>query len=199
MVTVRSRKGVWPFHLNGATILKHTDLAALASPSLFRMTQIISVCFNMIAHIGLLGLPLLATAPQFPVNPHLWSGKDPHRPDLLGSVILGEGLCGLDLPHLRLFIKLLVGWLMGLEPTTTGITILGSTIELQPPLTILKHTYLGRTEILARLVFLDIEIILITVACLFRHIPTQLLRIRSWRYSPCFVWATSATRHLHSY
>ena len=57
--------------------------------------------FNMIAHIGL-GLPLLATAPQFPVNPHLWSGKDPHRPDLLGSVILGEGLCGLDLPHLRL-------------------------------------------------------------------------------------------------
>ena len=46
--------------------------------------------------------PLLATAPQFPVNPHLWSGKDPHRPDLLGSVILGEGLCGLDLPHLRL-------------------------------------------------------------------------------------------------
>ena len=47
-------------------------------------------------------LPLLATAPQFPVNPHLWSGKDPHRPDLLGSVILGEGLCGLDLPHLRL-------------------------------------------------------------------------------------------------
>lgn len=56
----------------------------------------------MITHIDLNDLPLLATAPQFPVNLHLWSGKDPHRPDLLGSVILGEGLCGLDLPHLRL-------------------------------------------------------------------------------------------------
>lgn len=53
--------------------------------------------------------------------------------------------------------------------------------------TILKHTYSGRTEILARLVFPDIEIILITVACYVRHIPIQLLRIRSWRYSPCFL------------
>ena len=31
------------------TILKHTNLAALASPSLFRMTQIISVCFNIMS------------------------------------------------------------------------------------------------------------------------------------------------------
>ena len=27
-----------------------------------------------------------------------------------------------------------VGWLMGFEPTTTGITIQDSTVELQPPL-----------------------------------------------------------------
>lgn len=47
-------------------------------------------------------LPLLATAPQFPVNLHLWSGKDPHRPCLREQVILGEGLLGLDLPNLRL-------------------------------------------------------------------------------------------------
>ena len=33
-----------------------------------------------------------------------------------------------------------LGWLMGLEPTTTGITILGSTIELQPPLFTETHT-----------------------------------------------------------
>ena len=33
-----------------------------------------------------------------------------------------------------------LGWLMGLEPTTTGITILGSTIELQPPLFSETHT-----------------------------------------------------------
>ena len=33
-----------------------------------------------------------------------------------------------------------LGWLMGLEPTTTGITILGSTIELQPPLFIETRT-----------------------------------------------------------
>jgi hypothetical protein len=29
---------------------------------------------------------------------------------------------------------LILGWLMGFEPTTTGITIQDSTAELQPPL-----------------------------------------------------------------
>jgi hypothetical protein len=32
-----------------------------------------------------------------------------------------------------------LGWLMGFEPTTTGITILDSTTELQPPLIIFNH------------------------------------------------------------
>jgi len=58
--------------------------------------------FNMIAHIDLNDLPLLATASQFPVNLHLWSGKDPHRPNFLELVILGKGLYGLNLPYLRL-------------------------------------------------------------------------------------------------
>ena len=31
-----------------------------------------------------------------------------------------------------------LGWLMGFEPTTTGITIQDSTAELQPPLTLLR-------------------------------------------------------------
>jgi hypothetical protein len=58
--------------------------------------------FNMIAHIDLNDLPLLTTASQFPVNLHLWSGKDPHRPNFLELVILGKGLYGLNLPYLRL-------------------------------------------------------------------------------------------------
>lgn len=60
--------------------------------------------FNMVAHIGHHGLPLLATAPQFPVNRHLWSVNDPYRPRLLGRVILGVGLLGLDLPNIRLLL-----------------------------------------------------------------------------------------------
>ena len=32
----------------------------------------------------------------------------------------------------NLFLNLM-GWLMGIEPTTTGITIRDSTTELQPP------------------------------------------------------------------
>ena len=35
----------------------------------------------------------------------------------------------------------LMGWLMGFEPTTTGITIQDSTAELQPPL---KVNYLTK-------------------------------------------------------
>jgi len=56
---------------------------------------------EVVNHIDLNDLPLLATASQFPVNPHLWSGKDPHRPCLLGQVILGKGLLGLNLPKIR--------------------------------------------------------------------------------------------------
>src|SRR6187549_812475 len=33
-----------------------------------------------------------------------------------------------------------VGWLMGFEPTTTGITIQDSTAELQPPLNLARPT-----------------------------------------------------------
>lgn len=58
--------------------------------------------FNMIAHIDLNDLPLLTTASQFPVNLHLWSGKDPHRLDILVSMILGKGLLGLNLPSIRI-------------------------------------------------------------------------------------------------
>ena len=75
----------------------------------------------MITHIDLNDLPLLATAPQFPVNLHLWSGKDPHRPDLLGSVILGKGLCGLNLPHLRL-LNFWLGVLRGYLPANLDFT-----------------------------------------------------------------------------
>ena len=33
----------------------------------------------------------------------------------------------------RSFLQIFMGWLMGIEPTTTGITIRDSTTELQPP------------------------------------------------------------------
>lgn len=56
----------------------------------------------MISHIDLDDLPLLATASQFPVDPHMWSCKDPHRLDILVSMILGKGLLGLNLPSIRL-------------------------------------------------------------------------------------------------
>jgi len=56
----------------------------------------------MISHTDLDDLPLLTTASQFPVNLHLWSGKDPHRLDIPVSMILGKGLFGLDLPNIRL-------------------------------------------------------------------------------------------------
>ena len=34
-----------------------------------------------------------------------------------------------------------MGWMMGIEPTTTGVTIRGSTTELHPPLQDLEHRY----------------------------------------------------------
>ena len=48
-------------------------------------------------------------------------------------------------PPLRWLFNL--GWMMGFEPTTTGITIQDSTAELHPPLTGLLHTSIA---ILAR-------------------------------------------------
>ena len=50
------------------TILKYTTQHKVG---ILSRRQVAVMYFNMIAHIGL-GLPLLATAPQFPVNPHLW-------------------------------------------------------------------------------------------------------------------------------
>lgn len=41
-----------------------------------------------------------------------------------------------------------MGWMMGLEPTTTGITIRGSTPELHPPKTILRKTSVIEDRIL---------------------------------------------------
>ena len=38
-------------------------------------------------------------------------------------------------PNLAVYGFSLLGWLMGVEPTTTGITIRDSTTELQPPST----------------------------------------------------------------
>ena len=44
-----------------------------------------------------------------------------------------------------------VGWLMGFEPTTTGITILDSTIELQPPLLLVVLSCYGQQSPYCRL------------------------------------------------
>src|SRR6185312_2891513 len=67
-----------------------------------------------------------------------------------------------------------MGWPMGLEPTTTGITIRDSTLELRPPSCTQRYGLPGGTRThnpqLRRLVLYPVEL---RADCVSRHLPGQ--------------------------